>query len=150
LFRNIIGAPQLQEWGHQGQDQQGIDLFGFRHRDPKQPVGIQCKRIERPITETIIRAEIKKARKLRPDLSELIFATTSERDAKIQATAAQITRELAEGGWACRITVMGWQDLCLEVAKYPDALDAFLPSPGETSGGQHVDQVAVRQEVRGL
>jgi hypothetical protein len=23
---------------------------------------------------------------------------------------------------------MGWQDLCLEVAKYPDALDAFLPS----------------------
>ena len=36
LFRNLIRDPQLQEWGREGQDQQGIDLFGFRDRNPKQ------------------------------------------------------------------------------------------------------------------
>jgi hypothetical protein len=128
LFRNIIGDPQLQEWGREGQDQQGITLFGFRDQDPKRPAGNQCKRINEPITEETIRADIAKARKLRPDLTELAFATTSERDAKIQAVAAQITQELYVGGWACRITVMGWEDLRLEIAKYPDALEAFLPS----------------------
>ena len=55
LFRNIIGDPQLQEWGREGQDQQGIDLFGFRDKNPKQPAGIQCKRINEPITEETIR-----------------------------------------------------------------------------------------------
>ena len=138
LFRNIIGDLQLQEWGREGQDQQGIDLFGFRDRDPKQPAGIQCKRINEPITEETIRADVAKARKLRPDLTELTFATTSERDAKIQAVAAQITQELHAGGWACRITVMGWQDLRLEIARYPDALEAFLPS--SRMFGQQVPQ----------
>ena len=141
LFRNIIRDPQLQEWGREGQDQQGIDLFGFRDRDPKQPVGIQCRRIVEPITEETIRADTAKARELRPDLTELIFATTSERDAKIQAAAAQITQELHQGEWTCRITVMGWQDLRLEIVKYPDALDAFLPS------GRVFDQ-PVLQEIR--
>ena len=141
LFRNVIGDSQLQEWGREGQHQHGIDLFGLRDRDPKQPVGIQCKRIDEPITERTIRAEIEKARKLRPDLTELIFATTSERDARIQAVAAQITQELHNGGWSCRITVMGWQDLRLEIVKYPDALDAFLPT------GRVFDQ-PVLQEFR--
>jgi hypothetical protein len=139
LFRNVIGDSQLQEWGREGQRQQGIDLFGLRDRDPKQPVGIQCKRIDEPITEKTIRAEIEKARKLRPDLTELIFATTSERDARIQAVAAQITQELHNGGWSCRITVMGWQDLRLEIVKYPDALDAFLPT------GRVFDQPVLRE-----
>ena len=121
-------GSQLQEWGREGQRQQGIDLFGFRDRDPKQPVGIQCKRIEEPITEKTIRAEIEKARKLRPGLTELIFATTSDRDVGIQAVAAQITQELHDTGWPCRIAVMGWQDLRLEIPKYLDALDAFSPS----------------------
>jgi len=138
LFRNIIRDPQLQEWGREGQDQQGIDLFGFRDRDPKQPVGIQCKRINEPITEETIRADVAKARKLRPDLTELTFASTSERDAKIQAAAAQITQELHAGGWSCRVSVMGWQDLRLEIAKYPDALEAFLPS--SRVFGQQVQQ----------
>ncbi len=141
LFRNIIRDPQLQEWGREGQRQQGIDLFGLRDRDPHQPIGIQCKRIDKPITEKTIRVEIEKARKLTPDLSELIFATTSERDAKIQAVAAQITKELRDGGWSCRITVMGWQDLRLEIVKYPDALDAFLPT------GRVFDQ-PILQEIR--
>jgi hypothetical protein len=141
LFRSIIRDPQLQERGREGQSQQGIDLFGFRDRDPKQPVGIQCKRTDAPITEKIIRTEIAKARKLKPELTELIFATTSERDAKIQAHAAEITQELRESGYPCRITVMGWQDLRLEIVKYPDAIDAFLPS------GRVFDQ-PVLQEIR--
>ncbi|MBX9591705.1 MAG: hypothetical protein K2X43_20635 [Hyphomonadaceae bacterium] len=161
LFRNIIGDQQLQEWGREGQDQQGIDLFGFRDRDPKQPVGIQCKRIDEPITEKIIRADVAKARKLRPDLTELVFATTSERDARIQATAAQITQELHTDGWPCRVTVMGWQDLRLEIAKYPDALDAFLPSGRvyeqpilkevrKTGADTHAKLDLILEEIKGL
>jgi Flp pilus assembly protein TadD len=128
LFRNLIRDPLLQEWGREGQDQQGIDLLGLRDGDPKQPVGIQCKRIADPITEKMIREDINRAKKLKPDLTELIFATTSDRDLKIQAVAAQITQELHDSGWPCRVTVMGWQDLRLEIVRFADALDAFLPS----------------------
>ena len=41
-----------------------------------QPVGVQCRRIAEPITEETIRTDIRKAKELRPDLTELIFATT--------------------------------------------------------------------------
>jgi hypothetical protein len=29
LFRNVLPDPHAQEWGREGQDQHGIDVFGF-------------------------------------------------------------------------------------------------------------------------
>lgn len=127
LFRNVLRDPLTQEWGREGQNQHGIDLSGFRDGDTSKPVGVQCKRFEDPLTEAALRAAVTKAREFVPPLRELIVATTSDRDAKIQAVCQQITRELIAEGWPCRVVVMGWQDLRAEIARYPEALEAFLP-----------------------
>lgn len=142
LFRNVLRDPHAQEWGREGQDQHGIDVFGFRDDDPGRPVGVQCKRIEDPITEAMLRKEIGKARKFEPRLTELIFVTTSDRDAKIQRVCLQLTQELHGEGWPCRVVVMGWHDLRQEIVRYPDALEAFLP------GASRAMQAPVIEAVR--
>jgi tetratricopeptide (TPR) repeat protein len=129
LFRSLLADPLLQEFGREGQAQHGIDLFGSRDGDPRKPVGVQCRRIDEPINEKTIRQEVAKARKFTPPLTELIFATTSDRDGRVQAVAAQITLELHAEGWPCRVIIMGWQDLRPEIAKVPDAANAFGLSP---------------------
>ena len=118
LFRNVLRDPHAQEWGREGQDQHGIDVFGFRDADAGKPVGVQCKRIEAPITEAMLRKEIGKAHKFKPRLTELIFVTTSVRDAKIQAVCVRLTQELHGEGWPCRVVVMGWHDLRQEIVRW--------------------------------
>ena len=142
LFRNVLRDPHAQEWGREGQDQHGIDVFGFRDADAGKPVGVQCKRIEAPITEAMLRKEIGKAHKFKPRLTELIFVTTSVRDAKIQAVCVRLTQELHGEGWPCRVVVMGWHDLRQEIVRYPDALEAFLP------GASRAMQAPVIEAVR--
>lgn len=51
----------------------------------------------------------------KPALTELIFATTAERDKAVQLDAAALTQELIASGWNCRVTVMAWQDLQQEI-----------------------------------
>jgi cellulose synthase operon protein C len=128
LFRGIVRDDRLQEYGRAGQLQNGIDLLGLRDRDPNRPVGIQCRRIAQPLTEKAMRADVREARHIKPSLVELIFATTSSRDKSTQETAALLTQELHRSGWPCRVTVMAWEDLQLEIARDPDALRMFMPA----------------------
>lgn len=142
LFRHVLRDPHAQEWGREGQDQHGIDVFGFRDSDAEKPVGVQCKRIEDPITEATLRKEIAKASRFKPRITELIFATTSDRDAKTQAICVRLTQELHSQGWPCRVVVMGWHDLRQEIVRCPDALEAFLP------GASRALQAPVIEAVR--
>lgn len=128
LFRKFIDDHHLQEWGREGQKQNGIDLHGYRHGDTTKPVGVQCRRKKEPLTEKAMRDDAQAAQALNPPLTELIFATTADRDVKVQKAAANLTLELQESGWSCRVVVMSWQDLCVEIIKYEDALAEFLPS----------------------
>lgn len=128
LFRCLLGDESLQELGREGQTQHGIDLLGYRNADTTLPVGIQCRRIRSPLTEKKMRSDVEEARAIKPALTELIFATTAERDTAIQLAAAQLTQELNASGWKCRVTVMAWQDLQHEIAQHPRALRAFWPA----------------------
>lgn len=128
LFRRDLGDRHVQEWGREGQKQNGIDLHGYRDGDTTKPVGIQCRRIKEPLTEQAMRDDAEAARVIKPALTELIFAATTERDVKAQTAAATLTAELRASGWPCRVVVMSWPDLCQEIVKYDDVLAVFQPS----------------------
>lgn len=127
LYRCILRDEQLQEFGRDGQTQHGIDLLGLRDGDPGRPVGIQCRR-KKTLTSKEMREDAEDARAIKPALTELIFATTAERDKSLQLDAAALTQELIASGWNCRVTVMAWQDLQQEIALHPPALRAFWPT----------------------
>jgi len=127
LFRCVLGDERLQEWGSEGQTQHGIDLFGYRGGLPGGPVGVQCRRLDGQLSAAQMRADAAAARAIEPPLTELIFATTTKRDIRIQQEASKLTQELHRSGWPCRVTVMAWQDLHLEIVRHPDALRAFWP-----------------------
>lgn len=127
LFRCILRDEQLQEFGRDGQTQHGIDLLGLRDGDTSRPVGIQCRR-KKTLTAQEMREDAEQARAIKPALTELIFATTAERDKAVQLDAAALTQELINSGWNCRVTVMAWQDLQQEIALHPPALRVFWPS----------------------
>lgn len=128
LFRRDLGDRHVQEWGREGQKQNGIDLHGYRDGDTTKPVGIQCRRVKEPLTEQAMREDAEAARAIKPALTELIFAATTERDVKAQTAAANLTAELRASGWPCRVVVMSWPDLCQEIVKYDDVLALFQPS----------------------
>lgn len=128
LFRCLLVDDNIQELGREGQTQHGIDLLGCRDGDTAQPVGIQCRRIKSKLTKEKMRSDVDEARAIQPPLTELIFATTADRDAKIQLAAAKLTNELKSSGWNCRVTVMAWPDLQHDIALHPDARKAFWPT----------------------
>ena len=143
LFRCLIEDARLQEWGLGGQLQNGIDLLGCRNENPNRPVGVQCRRIETQLTPTKMRTDVEEARAIQPPLVEFIFATTAKRDRKIQQEALSITQELIKSGWTCRVVVMAWEDLQLEVARHPLALKAFFPQAYPDSATRHDVDAAV-------
>ena len=127
LFQCVVEDPRLQEWGRGGQLQDGIDLLGCRNEDPARPIGIQCRRIKSQLTADKMRTDVQEARAIQPPLVEFIFATTAPRDSKIQQAALKITHELMQSGWKCRVLVMAWEDLQLEIGRHTPALRAFFP-----------------------
>lgn len=87
LWSAKFKSDNISRNGRQGQNQQGIDIYG-NLPDGKGIFGIQCKGKDNfnnsQITEEEINTELQKALNFHPSLSLIIFATTSKRDAKIQ------------------------------------------------------------------
>lgn len=126
LFRKLIGDPSLVEYGRSGQDQQGIDLIGYRAGDLARPVGVQCRAVQ-TLKFKAIKQAVDQARLITPALTEFIIATTAGHDANLQREAMKLTAELVAGGWNCRVTIMGWETLQAEIATCPEALRLFWP-----------------------
>ncbi len=113
--------------------------------DASRPVGIQCRRIELQLTPAKMRADIEEARVIQPPIVEFIFATTAKRDRKIQQEVLTITQDLIRTGWNCRVVVMAWEDLQLEIAHHQTALRALFPQAVNDSATRHdVDAAADR------
>jgi tetratricopeptide (TPR) repeat protein len=127
LFRKLIGDPSLAEFGRSGQNQNGIDLLGYRQGDLARPVGVQCRHIKE-LTDQAVRKSVEQARVIDPPLTEIIFATTAPHDANIQREAMLLTKELVKSGWRCRVTILGWEALQSEIASCQPALEMFWPA----------------------
>jgi hypothetical protein len=129
LFREILEDPGVKRLGRDGQKQFGIDLIGYRKQNLKKLIGIQCKKKKpnQALTETEVRAEVRKALKYKPAISEYIIITTAENDRKLDQLAQTLTKAQLQKGRRIRIEVWGWETLEEFIDQFPAAKDAFDP-----------------------
>src|SRR5690606_33184750 len=87
LWGEIWICPEIKKNGSQGLAQHGVDVYGIPDFDSEY-YGIQCKGKDeythKQLTKVEIDDELKKALKCKPQLRKLYFATTANKDAKIE------------------------------------------------------------------
>lgn len=116
LWKRLLQDPNLQLVGRNGQDQGGVDLVG-RKDGTMNWIGIQCKvRSGGKLTRKNVSDDTEKAKDFNPKLSELIFATTAPRDAKLQSFARMLTEDNLRTG-AFPVNIFAWDDIEEELAK---------------------------------
>lgn len=116
-------SPNIQQYGRQGQAQQGVDIFGQDHLG--RASGIQCKRQD-TLEEDAINDEVTKAESFKPTLDNYYFAIAGPRDAKLQ----QLIRLISEKRLAASkfpVGIFFWDDLIEEVAKSPLEFQKHYP-----------------------
>ncbi len=127
LFACVLADPNTQQNGRSGQQQHGVDVFGYR--TPDCLVGVQCKKkYEKEVTDKELRSEVDKAKEFEPELSEFILITTASRDQKIQKAARLITEELKETEQPFHVSVWGWEDIEDHASQHEKAWKAFDPT----------------------
>ncbi len=113
LFRAEWKDPHTQKHGRSGQSQNGVDVFGQPDQNEEWS-GVQAKKKDRLAASTVttreLQAEVNKAKKFKPKLSEFILATTGKRDKNIQEQARLIT-EAHQNEGLFRVHVYSWEDL---------------------------------------
>ncbi len=130
LWGCLLRDPNVQRNGRLGQRQNGVDLFGIRNGDATHHVGIQCKlkSHDQELTETEVRAEVRKALTFKPPLREYFIVTTAPDDVAMQELSRTLTAELQAQGHTMRVLVWGWNTLEERIADSPEARNAFDPS----------------------
>jgi len=143
IWRRVWNDPNTQLNGRQGQTQHGVDIVG-RINGAGGYVGVQCKGrdadLGRVLTIDELRRETTKARLFSPPLTHFVIATTAPNDARLQSEARAITaRNEREGRFS--VDVMGWDDIQLRLADYPELIAKHFPNFAKTllSGFVRVD-----------
>lgn len=116
------------EYGRGGQNQEGLDVRGYRDGNLKYHVSIQCRRVRKDFSEQKIRNDCDRALAQFSDLKELIFATTLDDDRNITDTAVRVQQALIGDGKLVRVVVYGWDALCNLIAQFPDVMHHWRPS----------------------
>lgn len=148
LMRCVLGDPNTQQNGRQGQAQNGVDVYGYRKNDKTCLVGVQCKKkFEKAVTEKELEEEVTKALKFKPTVSEFILATTAPRDQAIQETARLITERLGKTQHAITVVVWGWEDIRDAASDHGDAWKAFDPTFHPFAEEQHIEVLAAVKET---
>lgn len=110
----------IKRHGRQGQNQYGVDVFAFVEKYDGY-CGIQCKGKDdytnALLTESEIDAEIKKALDFEPELKLLMFATTANKDAKIEGYIRKKDIENRQKGMF-RVDIASWEDIVDQLERY--------------------------------
>ena len=133
LFREIWQDPHAQEFGRQGQKQDGIDIIGRRSSNHEYEA-VQAT-IESPLTKKKIENDFESSKKLGLKIDCFIIASTSPRDVELQKYAVKLS---STGPYRC--VIWFWEDIieklsdCDKVRKkyYPEYY--FIKSLGDSSG----------------
>lgn len=146
LWRCILNDETTHLYGRRGQKQYGVDIVGCRDGDPNRVVGIQCKLKTdgQLLGADEVRTEVGKATSFHPPLSEYVIVTTAPDDAKIQSLVKELSTTISETrDVPLQISIFGWNNLQLEIQRYPEALNAFDSShtPQGEKILQNVEQV---------
>lgn len=110
----------IKQHGRQGQAQQGVDVYA--HVDKYGGYcGIQCKGKDdythAQLTKVEIDAEIAKAKDFRPFLKRFIFATTANKDAKIESYIREKDIECHSQG-LFHVDIFSWEDIVDLLERY--------------------------------
>lgn len=110
----------IKRHGRQGQNQYGVDVFAYVEKYGGY-CGIQCKGKDDytnvQLTESEIDAEIEKAFGFEPELKLLVFATTANKDAKIEGYIRKKDVEnRAKGLFA--VDIASWEDIVDQLERY--------------------------------
>lgn len=129
LFAGLLGDPNAKMIGTSGQGQKGLDILARRDRDPRKPVGVQCKLRTKgdKLTESQIRAEVAAALAVTPPLAEYYIVTTAPDDTAYDLLAVKLSQEQADLGRIIDIQIWGWDTLQQWIHADPRALNAFDP-----------------------
>jgi hypothetical protein len=127
LFQGELKDPHAQEYGRNGQKQRGIDVLGRRDGNADYFVGIQCRRLDKPMKKAKILADCREALTIQAGLKEIIFATTCPSDTKATDAAIEVERDLRAEGHDLRVVLYSWSDLEIKIAQHPTAYNFFFP-----------------------
>lgn len=120
-----------QSYGRPGQNQSGIDLFGYDDR--KRFTAIQCKKTNLTnsngqlltnslLTDKLIKEEIAAAEEIKtPTIERLIFATTSSRDTTVQ----DVIRDINDARQKAALFPVGiwfWDDMQVFIEKHVELM----------------------------
>lgn len=135
LWRKILNDDSLHRFGRSGQAQHGMDMFGYRNGDPAKIIGIQCKckGHDEQATEAELRADLEKALRYEPQITEYYFTTTAPDHAPLQTIAAKITEEQRLLGRRIIVRAWGWGTLEQRISEHPDVALVFDPNHSATA-----------------
>ena len=110
----------IKRHGRQGQNQHGVDVFSYVEKYSGY-CGIQCKGKDdytnAQLTESEIDAEIEKALDFEPKLKLLVFATTANKDAKIEGYIRNKDVENRAKGFFA-VDIASWEDIVDQLERY--------------------------------
>lgn len=114
--------------GRQGQNQHGVDVYAYVDKYHGY-CGIQCKGkddyTKTQVTEAEIDAEITKAFTFEPALKLLIFATTANKDAKIEGYIRKKDVENRSKG-LFKVDIASWEDIVDLLERYRDTYNWYV------------------------
>lgn len=121
-------SDSIKRHGRQGQNQHGVDVYAYveKYNDY---CGIQCKGKDdytnAQLTEDEIDAEIEKAKTFEPALSLLVFATTANKDAKIEGYIRKKDVENRKLG-LFKIDIASWEDIVDHLERYKETYNWYV------------------------
>ena len=112
------GTPNVTRCGRLGQQQHGVDLYGYPNH-LRGVAGVQCKNTSE-LTWEVVEAAIREASGFAPRLAEFTIATTAPSDSAIQ-------RRVRLGKWPFPVHIRFWGDIALALARHNDLLERNFP-----------------------
>ena len=113
LWGEIWNCPEIKKNGRTGQAQHGVDVYGTPQWETEY-YGIQCKGKDdytnSELKENEVDEEIEKAKKFKPKLKKFYFATTANKDAKIEEYI-RLKDENSRKNGGFEIHLFSWEDI---------------------------------------
>jgi hypothetical protein len=124
VWRELWHDPTAQKNGRRGQEQCGVDVFGYASASHIL-AGVQCKGRENyppsRLTTLDLRREAARARCFEPALESFTIATTAPDDVGLQRTARLISARNRRRG-SFMVEVWGWGSISTELNRHPRLL----------------------------
>lgn len=118
----------IKQHGRQGQNQHGVDVYAYVEKYGGY-CGIQCKGkddyTQAQLTESEIDGEIEKALNFKPELKILIFATSANKDAKIEEYIRNKDIENRNKG-LFGIDIASWEDIVDQLERYKNTYKWYV------------------------